>query len=179
MLKLSTNVVFQNAWVVGDPDAAIDYWTRLMGVGPFYGMEWESGEGFTYRGAPGHLKMKVYWAQAGDVQIELIDVLSDGPNVYRDLVPAGETRFHHVCFWSDDYERDIAAMEAAGYPLAMAPGDVPTRFAYFDSSAANNQMIEILERDEGIAGTFAKIAEIGAKWDGERPVRRFEELFAG
>mgnify|MGYP006279974023 FL=1 len=179
MLKLSTNVVFQNAWVVGDLDAALDYWTGLMGVGPFFGMEWTSGDGFRYRGAPGRLDMQVFWAQAGDVQIELIDVRSEEPNVYRDLVPAGETRFHHVCFWSEDYERDIAAMEAAGYPLAMAPGDAPTRFAYFDCAAEHHQMIEILERDEAIAGTFAKIAEIGRHWDGTRPVRRFEELFAG
>ena len=176
MPKLSTNVVFQNAWVVADLDAALEHWTQVMGVGPFYFMDWESDDGFTYRGAPGHLKMRVCWAQAGDVQIELIDVRSDAPNVYRDLVPAGETRFHHVCFWSRDYDGDIAAMEAAGFPLAMAPGEAAARFAYFDSSAVNNQMIEILEHDEGMAGLFGAIAEIGRSWDGSRPVREFAEL---
>jgi hypothetical protein len=50
---LSSNSIFQNAWVVDDLDQTIDYWTNTMGVGPFYLMEYQGGPEFEYRGQPG------------------------------------------------------------------------------------------------------------------------------
>ena len=122
MPRLSTNHVFQAAWVVPDIEAAAEYWASTFGVGPFFRTEFQSGEGFTYRGEPGDLRMHVAWAQGGDTQIELLQPLSDAPNIYRDLVQPGETRFHHICFWSTDMEADGAALTAAGYPQAMSSG---------------------------------------------------------
>lgn len=177
-MKLTTNSVFQTAWVVADFDAAVDYWSHIMGVGPFFALNFESGPGLRYRGGPGELKMRVAWAQAGDTQIELIEPLSEAPNVYRDLVRPGETRFHHVCFWSTDIEADCRAMAEAGFVTAMESGPSPSRFAYFDTSAVNGHMIEILERQEGIVGMFDRIKSIAADWKGERPLREFAELMA-
>lgn len=175
-MQLTTSDVFQSAWVVDDFDAAIAHWTGTMGVGPFYVMHYESGPDLEYRGAPGTLRMRVGWAQAGDTQIELIEPLSDAPNVYRDLVPAGRTRFHHVCLWSTDLEADRAAMAAAGFDAAMLSGPGATRFAYFDTSEVNGHMIELLERNPGIEALFAAIRAAAEDWDGQRPVREFAEL---
>lgn len=175
-MKLTTNSVFQNAWVVADFDKAVDYWSRIMGVGPFFALNYESGPGLTYRGAPGELKMRVAWAQAGGAQIELIEPLSSAPNVYRDLVPSGDTRFHHVCLWSTDIEADCRSMAEAGFATAMESGPGASRFAYFDTSSVNGHMIEILERQEGIVGLFDRIKTFAADWNGERPLREFVEL---
>ena len=179
MKSLSNNNVFQDAWVVADFDAAVAWWAEHMGVGPFFSLDYESSPGLIYRGSPGTLSMRVAWAQAGDTQIELIAPASDSDNVYRDLVPAGQTRFHHVCFWSDDLDHDVAVLEEAGYPLAMHSGSGPgARFAYVDTSAANGHMIELLERDDGMAATFETVRQRAADWDGTRPLRPFQELFA-
>ena len=175
--RLSTNQIFQSAWVVADFEAAAEQWASLYGVGPFYVMDFESGPELRYRGQPGVLQMQVAWAQAGDVQVELINPVSTEPNVYRDLVPAGETRFHHVCYWSRDYDQDLAAMNAAGFVTAMASGPANARFAYFDTSAVNGHMIEILEVDPGIQGLFAKVSYAAREWDGSRLLRPFAELF--
>ncbi len=177
-MQLTTNTAFQTAWVVADFDEAVDYWSRIMGVGPFFVLNFESGPALRYRGAPGELRMRVAWAQAGDTQIELIEPLSDAPNVYRDLVRPGETRFHHLCFWSTDIEADGRAMTRAGFATAMESGPSASRFAYFDTSAVNGHMIEILERQEGTVGLFDRIKTIAADWNGERPVREFAELMA-
>ena len=176
MERLSSNLVFQNAWVVADFDQAVDYWTSTLGVGPFFVLDYVAGPELTYRGAPGALKMRVAWAQAGDVQVELIDPVSSAPNVYRDLVPAGQTRFHHVCLWSDDMDADLAAMAQAGFPLAMSSGPGAARFAYFDTSAANGHMVEILERGDGIVAMFDRVKASARSWDGKNPVRAFAEL---
>ena len=46
-------------------------------------------------------------AQAGPMQVELIQPTSE-PNAYRDSVPAGSGAcFHHVCTWSHDLDADI------------------------------------------------------------------------
>lgn len=177
MQGLSTNQVFQSAWVVADFEQAVATWAERYGVGPFYAVDFASGPELRYRGQPGQLAMKVAWAQAGDVQVELIAPLSDSPNVYRDLVPAGQTRFHHVCFWSDDIAADKAVLQAEGFELAMDSGDGDgARFAYFDTSAENGHMIELLQRDAGMAAMFDRIAVVARDWDGERPLREFAEL---
>lgn len=177
-IKLSGSNVFQNAWVVADFDKALEYWTKVMGVGPFFFTDYQSSPDLLYRGSAGNLAMRVAWAQAGDAQIELIDPQSPEPNVYRDLVPAGQTRFHHVCLWSHDYDADLAAMEAAGYATAMASGPAPSKFAYFDTSAENGHMIEILEHGGEIMALFDGVRRHAENWDGSRPLRELPEAMA-
>ncbi|MEM1434259.1 MAG: VOC family protein [Pseudomonadota bacterium] len=176
--QLSTATVFQNAWVVADFESAVAHWANRFGVGPFFAMDYESAPELQYRGAPSTLRMQVALAQAGDVQIELINPVSPEPNVYRDLVPQGQTRFHHVCLWSSDYDADLEAMNSAGYETAMASGPANARFAYFDTSADNGHMIEILEVEPGMQDLFTRVAAEGRSWSGDRPLRPFAELLA-
>ena len=51
----------------------------------------------TYRGAESKLDLQVAVAQAGPVQIELIEQFCDRPSVYRDLFGTGESGFHQIC----------------------------------------------------------------------------------
>ena len=52
-------------------------------------------------------------AQAGPVQIELIQQLCDRPSVYRDLVDTGESGFHQLCTVTADYDGKIAHYQHA------------------------------------------------------------------
>lgn len=178
MSSLSNNTIFQTAWVVPDIEAAAMDWAATRGVGPFYLLEFEGGDALQYRGGPGEIRMRVALAQAGDVQVELIQPLSATPNIYRDLVPEGETRFHHICFWSEDLPADISVLNAAGFPLAMVDDPVSPSFAYCDSSATNGHMIELVSRREDMEQLFAGIAQQAIGWDGLRPVREVADLMA-
>ena len=82
---LSNRTIIQNGWVVDDLFAAIKKWTDFYGVGPFWVSEQVVPDDVLYRGEPAHLDMKVALAQAGNVQIELIQQNSDGPSAYRDF----------------------------------------------------------------------------------------------
>ena len=75
MRKPTDRTVFQNAWVVKDIEIACLRWADEMGVGPFFLNEYPAGtfSDVTYRGEPADLAMKVAIAQAGPVQIELIE----------------------------------------------------------------------------------------------------------
>ena len=90
--------VFQNAWVVDDVEAACMKWVNEMGVGPFFVTEYtDQISDITYRGEPADLSMFVAIAQAGPVQIELIQ-----PTVarcaYRDSVPPGTVGFNTCAY---------------------------------------------------------------------------------
>jgi hypothetical protein len=94
LLSPATRLV-QNAWVVPRLEDAIPGWVAL-GVGPFFVLERAYPQAL-YRGTPVPLSFRAALAQAGDIQIELIEQTSDGPSAYRDMVPAGATGFHHMC----------------------------------------------------------------------------------
>lgn len=177
MLLPSGRVVFQNAWVVEDVEATAMEWVNTFSIGPFFVSEYgpDSLVDTSYRGRPASMHMLVGLAQAGPVQIELIQPLGDGPSAYRDTVKPRENRFHHMCVWTDDLDADLAWYGERGCPTAAA-GRVAdsARFAYVDSQAKLNCMIEILEHDDMIEGLFKVIADTCGNWDGKNPIRGFD-----
>ena len=137
MKQFASGHAMQSAWVVDDLDAAVDAWLKV-GIGPFFFVEYTPDlfEDSTYRGTPSPISMKIALAQAGDMQIELIEPTGEQANIYRDTVPEGQTAFHHLCYWTDDLEGEIASLGAQGYELA-ATGTVAgsgATFAYVDTS---------------------------------------------
>ena len=94
MKQFASGHAMQSAWVVDDLDAAVDAWLKV-GIGPFFYVEYtpELFEESTYRGSPSPISMKIALAQAGDMQIELIEPTGEQSNIYRDTVPAGKPHF--------------------------------------------------------------------------------------
>ncbi len=168
---------FQYAWHVPDLETAIDYWANIVGVGPFFINEVDSNtmEGFTYRGGDGNLQMRIAWAQGKEGQIELIEVTSKDPNVYHDLVDPEKSALHHIGIWSDDYQKDKALLISQGFEVVMDMG-VNTNICYFDTSAQNGSMLELIERNEGIVGLFDMIRQAAESWDGTKPARTIADL---
>lgn len=176
--KPTSRNMFQNAWVVDDLDAAMQKWVREMGVGPFFVAE--HGRTFKeirYRGEPSELAMKVALAQAGPVQIELIQPTTDKPCAYRDSVPYGSgAGFHHMCAWTSDIEADNEYFEQLGYPTANIGNTGNAWFAYYDTRPLMGCMLEVVERKPEIEAVFGRIAEVCATWDGSRPIRTMADL---
>ena len=177
MSRPTDRTVFQNAWVVDDLDAAMKRWVDQMGVGPFFVAE--HGAQFTdlqYRGEPSELSMRVALAQAGPVQIELIEPTTDKPCAYRDSVPPGTTGFHHMCVWTHDIQADTRHFERLGYPTANIGKAGHAWFAYYDTRPLMGCMLEVVEHKPEIEALFARIATVCADWNGERPVRTMGDL---
>lgn len=169
---------FQYAWHVPDLEKAIEFWATTYGVGPFFINEVDSSEmeGFQYRGGDGNLQMRLAWGQSKEGQIELIQVLSKDPNVYHDLVAPDQTGFHHVGIWSDDYFKDKALLLSQGFENAMDMG-TNTNICYFDTAAKSGNMLELIERNDGIVGLFDMIRKAAEEWDGTKPARTMAQLF--
>ena len=163
--------VFQNAWVVPDVEQACMQWVNEWGIGPFFLSTYQNV--FTdviYRGKPGTLEMKVALAQAGAVQIELIQPLVDNC-AYTDSVPLGQMGFHHMCVWSDDVEADTQYLAGLGYVAANRAKVGPVEFAYYDTRPLMGCMLEVVTQNPATVARFEQIAAAAENWDGRDPIR--------
>jgi hypothetical protein len=167
-----TNKIFQAAYVVGDLDAAMDNWRRVVDVGPFFVSRGGAVDTLFHRGQPIEgFSADLALAQAGPVQIELIQPMSSGPNVFSDSVPAGTDAYHHQAYFTDDLDAEFARFAAMDVEVAWNGSVGELHFAYFDTRHLVGCMTEVLEHEVNIEATFRMVADAAVAWDGSDPVR--------
>jgi hypothetical protein len=164
--------IVQNAWIVPDLGVAIRQWNARTGLGPFLVMHHLPLEQCRYRGAAASPVISMAVAQAGVVQIELIEQHDAGASAYRDLVPEGSTGFHHVGVISEDFDRDVALYQAAGLDIASSGKFGDMRFCFVDSVHTLGHMIELLEDTPSIRAGFTATRVAAEDWDGKTDLIR-------
>ncbi len=123
----------QVAYLVPDIEAAMEYWSRGLGVGPWYYNPKVPIENYTYRGQRYEPHNSVALANAGGLQIELLQPRNDVPSMYRDFLRAGHTGVQHVAYWTEQFDVDLESAEERGFKVCMS-GEVGAngRFVYFE-----------------------------------------------
>jgi hypothetical protein len=167
--------IIQCAWVVEDLETAARRWHQTTGIGPFLVNRHIAIGNPLYRGRPQVTDFSTAIAQAGPVQIELVEQHDDTPSCYRDTVPRGTEAMHHVAIIVADYPGTIADYAAQGCAVASEGvfGDV--RFAYVDCSASIGHMVEVLEDKPTIQRFFGAVRRAAEGWDGD-PATLLKEL---
>ena len=168
----------QAGYVVDDIEAAMDYWSRVLGVGPFFYKEQVPIENYTYRGESYRPHNSVALANSGPLQVELIQTRNDVPSMYRDFTQAGFRGVQHVAYWTESFDQDLARAETAGFVVCMG-GEVGEngRFVYFeDTSGLPGTTIELSEVAGPKGKLFKLIRDAAIGWDGKDPVRAFPDL---
>jgi len=174
LMPLKNRQVVQNAWVVRDIDQAMRKWTETVGIGPFLELPRMVPDQYVYREANVRPDIRVALAQSGEVQIELMQVLTDGPSVYEDAVVSGEESvYHHVCIFTDDIDADIAHHQALGFEISVVGHHGDVRFAFVDTRPALGCMLEIITDSPLIRGIYGAVRRASDNWDGSHPVRPF------
>jgi catechol 2,3-dioxygenase-like lactoylglutathione lyase family enzyme len=167
----------QLGYVVEDIEAAMKYWTEVLGVGPFYYMEKVPLQNYRYKGAPYEIHNSVALANAGGVQVELIQARSDTPSMYRDFIARSKSGLQHVAYWTEDFDRDLQLLQDKGWKVGMS-GEVGARgrFVYFETEYHPGTVIELSEVAGPKGTVFRIIREASEGWDGSDPVRAFPDL---
>lgn len=165
--------VMQNAFVVPDLDAAMDHWTRVMGVGPFFLLEHISFAECRFRGKPANIDISVGIAYWGDVQIELIVQHNDAPSIYTEFLGRGYKGMQHMGVITPSVDDDLARLAAHGIE-AVQEGRTALgiRFAYVATDFHPGGMVELIEGKRGVLAFFETMREAARTWDGSDPVRR-------
>ncbi len=168
----------QVAYIVPDIEAAMDHWSHVMGVGPWFYNPRVPIRNYHYRGQHYEPHNSVALANAGALQIELLQPRNEVPSMYRDFLQAGHRGVQHVAYWTEDFDADLARAEAAGFEVCMG-GEVGEngRFVYFDDhSGLPGTTIELSEVAGPKGRLFKLIRDAAAGWDGSDPVRPFPDL---
>lgn len=161
---------FQLGFVVDDVIAAARRWVDLYGVGPFHVMP-RNNLDCTYRGQPARMDTQIAVAQAGPVQIELIAVFDDGPNVFADMLGAGGAGFHQICTTTPDFDGKKAHYAALGIEPACEVSGRGLRVAYYDTVDEVGFFTEVVEQTPEFLAQLAAVAGTCANWDGSEPIR--------
>ncbi|MBP1849319.1 VOC family protein [Rhizobium halophytocola] len=167
----------QLGYVVDDIEAAMAYWHGTMGVGPWYYNPKVPIEDYTYEGERYDVHNSVALANAGFIQVELIQTRNDAPSMYRDFMAAGHRGLQHVAYWTQTFDEDLARMEGEGFRVKMnGTVGVNGRFVYFAQEDHPGTVIELSEVLGPKGRMFDLIREASKDWDGSDPVRPFPDL---
>jgi len=166
--------VMQNAFVVTDLDAALDHWTRVMGVGPFFVFERVEFAELWYKGQSAlDIDLTVAIGYWGSVQIELIRQRNDVPSIYTDFPARRMGGLQHMGVITESVSRDLVRLQDAGIEAVqygITTGGL--RFAYVSTNQHPGGMIELIESNPRMLKFFAKMQAAAQEWDGSEPVRR-------
>ncbi|WP_316155001.1 VOC family protein [Cupriavidus sp. BIC8F] len=168
--------IHQIGYIVKDIEKAMEHWSRVLGVGPWFYREDATPSVFTYYGKESTPpKISIAVANSDFIQLELIQQHDDAPSLYRDsLKAAGGDCMQHVAFWTEDHYDELRAqLIEAGYVEGHA-GQMGQRgrFTYLVHKDLPSCVIEISETRGGKGEYFKKVAEAAQEWDGKVAIIR-------
>jgi len=170
----------QLGFVVRDIDAAILHWVNHLGVGPFFYIDDQPLNQFTFRGSPSAPVFSVALAQAGDLQIELIQQRNDAPSAFKEFLDSGNEGLQHVAYWTTEFDDLTTKVRVAGHRELQAgmsgSGGPDERFAYFEAGGHRGTVVEVSEVNGRKGALFGAVAAASRDWDGTLPVRDMTTL---
>ena len=163
----------QTAYVTRDIRATIRHFVDVAVIGPWFLAENMRLTNVRSRGVPTEINMHVALANAGAMQIEIIQPLGKPSTMYDDWLerhPTGLLVQHHAV-WPVDYEQVCRDATARGWEMIL-DGEIEIgAFAYFRHPAQPEVTIEVSHLTERRRQVFAAIAEAAQGWDGTDPLR--------
>ena len=170
MQPILPGAIRQIGYVVRDIDAALEQWVA-MGVGPWFVMR-ALRQDVSYRGEPCSVTLSLAWANSGDMQLELIQQTDDAPSIYTEFLAAHGEGFQQLCWWTEDFDATMAAVDEAGWPVVWVGGaDQGQRYAYVEPPTGA-AIAEITARTEALEGMASMVSAAAEDWDGSDPIRR-------
>jgi catechol 2,3-dioxygenase-like lactoylglutathione lyase family enzyme len=156
----------QMAFVVPDIGAGIDFWTRTMGVGPFFVFPELHAQAGDYRGEDFIYQFGAAIAFSGDLNIELIE--PRGRSIFDDFLKAGGTGMHHTCRFVEDMASSEAELVARGamrlQGATFGPG---SQVAYFDMTGDETIILELAQLPSESLALFEEVRKASQQWDGQ------------
>ena len=143
--SFDASTLCQIAIVVKSVDAAVKFYTEVLGIGPFEIMEVNFPTA-TYYGEKGGYRGKRGFAKMGPVTLELIELI-DGKTVHEDFLREKGEGVQHLGFTVKDLSK--VEEEAATFGLKVAQEmrrPDGSGFAYLDTDRFGGVMIEVMQR---------------------------------
>lgn len=142
--RLKDLPLYQLGYVVRDIESAVSFYESTFGIGPFSPPMEVDMTGAILRGRPVETRIKVSFAQWGDVQIEFIQPVA-GENPYFEFLEKCGDGIHHLAFEVTDMEAARSVMAGKGIDPIYHQDMGFMEFVYFDTSATGGVMVEFID----------------------------------
>jgi hypothetical protein len=129
--------------VVKNREEAIRKFSSLWGIGPFRLWDVDLPEGIV-RGRKTYCKAKLAFAQAGPIEIELIEP-GEGETTWSEFLRDKGEGVHHVAMWVNDMDKVLESYSKDGVGVLQFGDDEATRFAYMDTEMTAGVIFELLQ----------------------------------
>jgi hypothetical protein len=156
--------------VVRDMDRAMAVQSVLIGVPRWYRTRTEERTTL-YRGRPVPLELDIVVGYSGRLQVELVEVLSPGPDdVYHEVLGADGAGFHHLGVIVRNLDDHLARLEGTGVEVLQAStirnaGGMVIRTAHLETRPSCGFITELIEaRVRGLSvGMPRWLTRLGAR----------------
>jgi methylmalonyl-CoA/ethylmalonyl-CoA epimerase len=137
----------REAWHVGivvkDLKKTVDFYTRAFGWGPWRMVhtEFRNAE---FRGKPTWYAGPRAFVNLGSVSLEIGET-NQGESVHTEMLRNKGEGLHHLAFYVDDVEAEIAKMKNFGIPMLQTAWDKDGKhaYAYLNTEAWGNIIVEL------------------------------------
>jgi len=135
--------IIQVGILVKDVEETARKLQKLMGIGPFKIMEPDYRD-LTFHGKVGKFKIRLGLAQAGSIQIELMQPLY-GETIYNEFAERKGYGLHHLGIRTVNMERSMQEMEAMGFHVIQSGNREGVKWAYLSTEEQTGVVFELLE----------------------------------
>jgi hypothetical protein len=143
----STRVeIIQVGILVRDVEETARKLEKLIGIGPFQILEPEYRD-LTLHGKPGRFKIRIGLANAGPIQIELMQPLS-GETIYDEYARRKGHGLHHLAIRAENMDQSITDMKARGFKVIQSGNRPGVKWAYLDTEEQTGVIFELVEKKE-------------------------------
>lgn len=133
--------------VVKDLERTMEYYQEVFGIGP-----WVVSEGGVVwckrKGEEVDINRNVALAQAGTVQIELVELI-EGESIHKEFLGERGEGVHHLGFFVSDFDRRLEAAEKEGIEVLqqglIKQKGLTVKYAYLDTTEVGGVIIEFIE----------------------------------
>lgn len=140
--RFGLGAIDQISFAVESVDDALPRYAAMFG-GPFTTMDVRDFD-VVCRGAPSSTSLRLGFGRSGELEVELVEVVSGMWPTLDWLAGHGES-LHHVRFPISDITTTRAEMEAGGCDTILEGGAGGVSFAYLEVPMLNGMVVELIE----------------------------------
>jgi len=129
--------------VVKNREEAIRKLSAVWNIGPFRLWDTDVPDA-VFRGKKTHSRAKLAFAQAGPIEIELIEP-EGGETTWSEFLRDKGEGVHHVAMWVKDMDKELKSYQEAGVAVLQSGDDKDVRFAYMDTEKTAGVIFELLQ----------------------------------
>ena len=165
----------QMAFLVPNLEAGCAALHRAYGWGPFLGGTEGVLADHVYRGQPADpIRIRGIFVQSGDINIEVIEVVSDTPSAFHEALRGdGQPVLHHCATFAADYAGTRDHFVAQGFPVVSEFGFAGHRICYVDTRPLLGYMTEIYPELPLIRAMYAETREAARLRAGDDAITPF------